>query len=161
MSEVFWRAPEVVNGNELGFGENIDVWSTGCIAVEMWTGTRPWGARNEQAVYNKVRISHVSTTMRTLSARNLSFVPREPITHRHSLHGSTFRPTRTNFGICVLYRTQTSSKSVLQLASSVNIATSSFPGAGSFPGWTQFGSRIRHALLMLRMIRCYPQCTSM
>ncbi|KAF8176636.1 kinase-like domain-containing protein [Mycena galopus ATCC 62051] len=42
MSSVFWMAPELINPQKKGDSFKIDIWSIGCVALEMWAGTRPW-----------------------------------------------------------------------------------------------------------------------
>ncbi|ORZ40382.1 kinase-like domain-containing protein [Catenaria anguillulae PL171] len=44
---VYWMAPEVVRGR--GYSAKVDIWSLGCIVVEMVTGNRPWVGFNEIA----------------------------------------------------------------------------------------------------------------
>ncbi|KIY65126.1 kinase-like protein, partial [Cylindrobasidium torrendii FP15055 ss-10] len=39
---VYWMAPEVVNSHKAGYDLKVDIWSVGCIVLEMWTGKRPW-----------------------------------------------------------------------------------------------------------------------
>ncbi|TRM60227.1 kinase-like domain-containing protein [Schizophyllum amplum] len=39
---VFWMAPEVVNARNRGYNSKVDIWSVGCVMLEMWTGARPW-----------------------------------------------------------------------------------------------------------------------
>ncbi|KAF8198679.1 kinase-like domain-containing protein, partial [Mycena galopus ATCC 62051] len=41
-SGVFWMAPEVINSEKKGYSFQIDIWSIGCVVLEMWTGRRPW-----------------------------------------------------------------------------------------------------------------------
>ncbi|EIW53105.1 kinase-like protein [Trametes versicolor FP-101664 SS1] len=38
---LFWMAPEVVNATAK-YSSNIDIWSAGCVAHEMWTAQWPW-----------------------------------------------------------------------------------------------------------------------
>ena len=45
---VFWMAPEVVRSKGLGYSAKVDVWSLGCVVLEMFAGRRPWG--KEEAV---------------------------------------------------------------------------------------------------------------
>ncbi|KAI9220894.1 kinase-like domain-containing protein [Blastocladiella britannica] len=44
---VYWMAPEVVRGR--GYSAKVDIWSLGCIMIEMLTGNRPWMGFNEIA----------------------------------------------------------------------------------------------------------------
>ncbi|KAJ7786236.1 kinase-like domain-containing protein [Mycena metata] len=38
-----YRAPEILDSNnKRGYDSKVDVWSLGCVVVEMWTGQRPW-----------------------------------------------------------------------------------------------------------------------
>ncbi|KAJ7596974.1 kinase-like domain-containing protein [Mycena floridula] len=39
---VFWMAPEVVGPGKSGYSSKVDIWSMGCVILEMWTGVRPW-----------------------------------------------------------------------------------------------------------------------
>jgi len=39
---VLWMAPEIVIGTG-GYGRKADIWSLGCLMVEMMTATDPWG----------------------------------------------------------------------------------------------------------------------
>ncbi|KAJ3721479.1 kinase-like domain-containing protein [Lentinula raphanica] len=41
---VYWMAPEAVNpkDNGGGYDAKVDIWSIGCVVLEMWTGRRPW-----------------------------------------------------------------------------------------------------------------------
>lgn len=54
---VFWMAPEVVKTNKKGYTFKIDIWSIGCIVLEMWAGRRPWNDEESVSVMYKVRIS--------------------------------------------------------------------------------------------------------
>ncbi|KAF9076204.1 kinase-like domain-containing protein [Rhodocollybia butyracea] len=38
----YWMAPEAVDSNTKGYDNKIDIWSVGCVVIEMWTGKRPW-----------------------------------------------------------------------------------------------------------------------
>ena len=39
---VFWMAPEVVRPQGQGYNAKIDIWSLGCVVLEMIAGKRPW-----------------------------------------------------------------------------------------------------------------------
>ncbi|EKM83531.1 hypothetical protein AGABI1DRAFT_103706 [Agaricus bisporus var. burnettii JB137-S8] len=40
---VHYMAPEVVGTKGKGYDGRIDIWSVGCMLMEMWTGEKPWG----------------------------------------------------------------------------------------------------------------------
>ncbi|KAF9015072.1 hypothetical protein BDQ17DRAFT_1268604 [Cyathus striatus] len=52
---VFWMAPEVINtqGGK-GYNFKIDIWSVGCVVLEMWAGMRPWIGEETVAVMFKL-----------------------------------------------------------------------------------------------------------
>ncbi|POW08686.1 hypothetical protein PSTT_07358 [Puccinia striiformis] len=46
---IFWMAPEVVhNPNKKGYSAKVDIWSLGCVVLEMFAGRRPWS--DEEAI---------------------------------------------------------------------------------------------------------------
>lgn len=45
---VFWMAPEVVRTDGMGYSAKVDIWSLGCVVLEMFAGKRPWS--REEAV---------------------------------------------------------------------------------------------------------------
>ena len=45
---VFWMAPEVVRAQGQGYSAKVDIWSLGCVVLEMFAGRRPWS--REEAV---------------------------------------------------------------------------------------------------------------
>ena len=51
---VFWMAPEVVNAQKKGYNFKVDIWSVGCVVLEMWAGKRPWTGEEMVAVMFKV-----------------------------------------------------------------------------------------------------------
>jgi serine/threonine protein kinase len=51
---VFWMAPEVINLQKKGYNFKIDIWSVGCVVLEMWAGMRPWMGDEAVAVMFKV-----------------------------------------------------------------------------------------------------------
>ncbi|KAF7347894.1 MAP kinase kinase kinase mkh1 [Mycena venus] len=39
----YWMAPEVLDSNnKRGYNSKVDIWSVGCVVLEMWSGERPW-----------------------------------------------------------------------------------------------------------------------
>lgn len=51
---VFWMAPEVIDTPKKGYDKKIDIWSVGCVVLEMWAGKRPWSGDEAIAVILKV-----------------------------------------------------------------------------------------------------------
>ncbi|KAJ7596945.1 MAP kinase [Mycena floridula] len=51
---VFWMAPEVVNPQGKAYNLKIDIWSVGCVVLEMWAGMRPWMGEELVAVMFKL-----------------------------------------------------------------------------------------------------------
>lgn len=39
---VFWMAPEVIRSRGEGYSAKVDIWSLGCVVLEMFAGRRPW-----------------------------------------------------------------------------------------------------------------------
>ena len=49
---VFWMAPEVVRSQGQGYFAKMDIWSLGCVVLEMFTGRRPWSKQDTfRAIY--------------------------------------------------------------------------------------------------------------
>jgi len=46
---VFWMAPEMILNHKQGYNAKIDIWSLGCVVLEMWAGRRPW---DEETMYS-------------------------------------------------------------------------------------------------------------
>ena len=77
---VFWMAPEVVNTGKRGYNSKVDIWSVGCVVLEMWAGERPWRKEEAMAVIVKVRadfpyVNHKAQMMRPISYTLLSKLP--------------------------------------------------------------------------------------
>lgn len=49
---VFWMAPEVVK--QTGHTKKADIWSVGCLVVEMLTGEHPWAQLTQMQAIFKV-----------------------------------------------------------------------------------------------------------
>ncbi|OCH92338.1 kinase-like protein [Obba rivulosa] len=45
---IFWMAPEARNSSD--WRSPMDIWSFGCIVLEMWTGRKPWGGVDASSV---------------------------------------------------------------------------------------------------------------
>jgi mitogen-activated protein kinase kinase kinase len=45
---IFWMAPEVVQSQGQGYSAKVDIWSLGCVVLEMFAGRRPWS--KEEAI---------------------------------------------------------------------------------------------------------------
>lgn len=53
---VFWMAPEVIHSySERSYSGKVDIWSLGCVVLEMWSGKRPWGDMEQFAAMFEVR----------------------------------------------------------------------------------------------------------
>jgi serine/threonine protein kinase len=55
---VFWMAPEMLHNNKQGYNAKIDIWSVGCVVLEMQAGRRPWTEDDMFAVMYKVSLQH-------------------------------------------------------------------------------------------------------
>ncbi|KAG8699930.1 hypothetical protein FRC08_005026 [Ceratobasidium sp. 394] len=53
---VFWMAPEMLHNNKQGYNAKIDIWSVGCVVLEMQAGRRPWTEDDMFAVMYKVSL---------------------------------------------------------------------------------------------------------
>ncbi|KAJ4486041.1 kinase-like domain-containing protein [Lentinula aciculospora] len=52
---VYWMAPEAVNPKETnGYDAKVDIWSIGCVVLEMWSGRRPWHGEEQIPVLLKL-----------------------------------------------------------------------------------------------------------
>ena len=56
---VFWMAPEVVKQTQ--YTRKADIWSVGCLIVEMLTGEHPWAQLNQMQAIFKVLVSATFT----------------------------------------------------------------------------------------------------
>lgn len=53
---VHYMAPEILGSNEKGYDGKIDIWSVGCMIMEMWSGEKPWGPdENFMSIMLKLR----------------------------------------------------------------------------------------------------------
>lgn len=51
---IFWMAPEVMSLSSRGYSAKVDIWSLGCVVLEMFAGRRPWS--EEEAVHAMFKI---------------------------------------------------------------------------------------------------------
>ena len=76
---VFWMAPEVVRSQGMGYSAKVDIWSLGCVVLEMFAGRRPW-AKEETvgAIYKLGSLNQAppipDDVATTISAGALSFM---------------------------------------------------------------------------------------
>ena len=53
---IFWMAPEVIQSRKEGYSAKIDIWSLGCVVLEMFAGKRPWSTDEAIGAMFKVHI---------------------------------------------------------------------------------------------------------
>ncbi|CAI6338427.1 unnamed protein product [Periconia digitata] len=51
---VFWMAPEVIRSQGQGYSAKVDIWSLGCVVLEMFAGKRPWSKEEAIGVIYKL-----------------------------------------------------------------------------------------------------------
>lgn len=66
---VFWMAPEVVK--QTAYTKKADIWSVGCLVIEMLTGEHPWPDLTQMQAIFRVRFKRLPF----LTAKNLTRVP--------------------------------------------------------------------------------------
>lgn len=52
-----YMSPEVIKGEKTGRRGAMDIWSLGCVILEMATGRRPWQSDNEWAVMFQIGVA--------------------------------------------------------------------------------------------------------
>jgi mitogen-activated protein kinase kinase kinase len=63
---IFWMAPESVK--QTNYSSKSDIWSVGCLVVEMLTGSHPWSDLSQmQAIFrvSQARAEHDSADVRS------------------------------------------------------------------------------------------------
>jgi mitogen-activated protein kinase kinase kinase len=53
-------APEVIQSRKEGYSAKIDIWSLGCVVLEMFAGKRPWSKEEAIGAMFKVNSSNES-----------------------------------------------------------------------------------------------------
>ena len=62
-------APEVIGSQKgKGYNSKVDIWSVGCVVLEMWAGRRPWPDEDFFTVMFKVQTLFVFVKRRCLTA---------------------------------------------------------------------------------------------
>ncbi|KAF4443402.1 STE/STE11/BCK1 protein kinase [Fusarium austroafricanum] len=51
---VFWMAPEVIRSQCEGYSAKVDIWSLGCVVLEMLAGQRPWAKEETVGAIYKI-----------------------------------------------------------------------------------------------------------
>ncbi|KAF8798060.1 Pkinase-domain-containing protein [Phlegmacium glaucopus] len=69
---VFWMAPEVVK--QTGHTRKADIWSVGCLVVEMFTGEHPWAQLTQMQAIFKIGSSARPTIPSDISAEAQDFL---------------------------------------------------------------------------------------
>ncbi|KAG6898063.1 hypothetical protein C0992_006541 [Termitomyces sp. T32_za158] len=57
---IFWMAPEILDNDKQGYDLKVDIWSTGCVVLEMWTGERPWFGEELYPVMIKLSLERLA-----------------------------------------------------------------------------------------------------
>jgi mitogen-activated protein kinase kinase kinase len=71
---VFWMAPEVVK--QTSYTTKADIWSVGCLVVEMLTGEHPWAQLTQMQAIFKIGSSAKPTIPEDISAEAQDFLKR-------------------------------------------------------------------------------------
>ncbi|EPQ26379.1 uncharacterized protein PFL1_06027 [Pseudozyma flocculosa PF-1] len=69
---VFWMAPEVVK--QTSYTRKADIWSLGCLVVEMISGTHPWAELNQMQALFQIGMSKKPTMPDEISAEAVDFL---------------------------------------------------------------------------------------
>ena len=64
---VQWMAPEIVDPKKGGYDAKVDIWSVGCVVLEMWSGEQPWSGESIISVMFKARAPGLNVIVATLT----------------------------------------------------------------------------------------------
>ncbi|CAO1624303.1 unnamed protein product [Jaminaea pallidilutea] len=79
---VFWMAPEVVK--QTSYTRKADIWSLGCLVVEMMSGTHPWPNLNQMQALFKIGSSSKPSLPEEISTNAVDFLNKTfEIDHNH------------------------------------------------------------------------------
>jgi mitogen-activated protein kinase kinase kinase len=74
-NSVFWMAPEVVRPEGRGYTSSADIWSLGCIVLEMWSGRRPWTGASGFVALMEVSAAVSNPALTSLTSLSSSLKP--------------------------------------------------------------------------------------
>lgn len=110
---VFWMAPEIIQSQgERSYSGKVDIWSLGCVVLEMWTGARPWSDVQEQ-----MQVILMVSTARGRADSSSTGARRQP-----SPATSTSRPRRSSS--CTSAASRATPTSARPLSSSCSTSSS-------------------------------------
>ncbi|PWN53108.1 Pkinase-domain-containing protein [Violaceomyces palustris] len=69
---VFWMAPEVVK--QTSYTRKADIWSLGCLVVEMISGTHPWADLNQMQALFQIGMSRKPSLPEEISSEAVDFL---------------------------------------------------------------------------------------
>lgn len=82
---IFWMAPEVIHNvihnNKQGYSAKVDVWSLGCVVLEMFAGRRPWSTDEAIGAMYKLGKSRQAPPIPEDTAPYVSNIGKEFIDH--------------------------------------------------------------------------------
>ena len=92
---VFWMAPEIVK--QTSYTSKADIWSVGCLVVEMLTGTHPWAELTQMQAIFRVSSGRITLLCALIAVLPLFFHLPLPFAFiRRQQIGSSARPATPN-----------------------------------------------------------------
>lgn len=97
---LYWMAPEVVTNAGRGYNSKIDLWSLGCVVLEMLSGSRPWQGLEMMPIILKVRArSRLPNT--PPGSQIFVSLPLQARTRRTTSHAGRSRPLPRRRRLCL------------------------------------------------------------